>query len=56
MNAKTSVEMFSELVRLGHVSPATGPLDLVMPTAYRSVPSVLVYNTPAAPLVRYCPV
>ena len=47
MLAKTPVEMFNELVQMGHITPALiDPSNLMMPTAYISVPTTLVFSTP----------
>lgn len=49
MPKKIAPEMFSEMIALGHVVPRSGPMDFTMPTAYRSVPTELAYDTPMAP-------
>lgn len=47
MSAKSAVEMFNELVRLGYVTPATvEPSGNMMPTAYIRVPTGLAFSTP----------
>jgi hypothetical protein len=44
---KTPMEMFNELVVMGHVVPASvEPSSLMAPTAYISVPTTLVFSTP----------
>jgi hypothetical protein len=47
MPDKTPMEMFSELVQMGHIVPASiEPSSLMAPTAYVSVPTTLVFATP----------
>jgi hypothetical protein len=43
-------EMFDELIRLGHITPALDPSDLKLPGAYDDVPSVIAYGTPNIPV------
>jgi hypothetical protein len=47
MPDKTPTEMFNELMQMGHVIPASiEPSSLMVPTAYISVPTTLVFSTP----------
>jgi len=47
MPQMSAIEMFSELIRLGHIVPASvDPSSLMMPTAYVSLPSALAFSTP----------
>jgi hypothetical protein len=43
-------EMFDELVKMGHITPATDPCDLALPGAFADVPSVITYGTPNVPV------
>jgi hypothetical protein len=41
------MEMFGELIRMGHAVPASiEPSNLMVPTAYISVPTTLLFTTP----------
>jgi hypothetical protein len=47
MTDKTPMEMFNELVQMGRIVPATiEPSSLMVPTAFVSVPTTLVFSTP----------
>lgn len=47
MTAKTPMEMFAELVKMGKVISSTvEPSNLMAPTGYISVPTTLVFATP----------
>ena len=47
MSDKTPMEMFNELIQMGHVVPASiEPSSLMVPTAYASLPTTLVFATP----------
>ena len=47
MPQKTAYEMFNELVQMGNFIPATiEPSQWMVPTAYISVPTSLVFFTP----------
>jgi hypothetical protein len=47
MSAKSAVEMFSELVRIGYVTPArVDPSGAMMPTAQIRVSTGLAFSTP----------
>ena len=51
MNVKTPLDMFTEMVGLGYIMPASvEPSRLMTPTAYISVPTSLVYATPPVPV------
>jgi hypothetical protein len=47
MTSKSPIEMFNELVQMGHIVPATiDPSNLMAPTAFISVPTTLLFATP----------
>ena len=47
MAQMNAIEMFNELIRLGYFVPATvDPSNLMMPTAYVSLPTTLAFATP----------
>jgi hypothetical protein len=46
-----AVELFNELIRLGYVTPVSDQPNLMMPTMYRSVPSVTTSGT-AEPMIK----
>lgn len=45
-----AVRMYDELVRQGYVTLGFHNWELRMPTAYRTVPTMLAYSTPPAPV------
>ena len=46
----SAAAMFAELVRLGHVRPGSGEIPWTLPGAFRTVPSIIGYATPEAPI------
>lgn len=44
---QSPVDMFNELVKAGHIQPASDYANLSMPTIYRSVPYVTTCGTVA---------
>jgi hypothetical protein len=47
MLAKTPMEMYEELVQRGFITPGrTEPTNLMVPTAYISVPTTLAFVSP----------
>jgi hypothetical protein len=46
----TAVEMFEELARRGAILPASIQTAFTMPTAYRTVPTIVTYSTPDLPV------
>jgi hypothetical protein len=46
----TAMEMFEEMARRGMISPATELVQFAMPTAFRTVPTIVTYGTPELPV------
>ena len=43
-------KMFSELVRLGYITPPTRMEEMAFPGAYPSLPTIIGYTTPDSPV------
>jgi hypothetical protein len=46
----TALEMFEELARRGLIVPSSARPDFTMPTAFRTVPTIVTYGTPDLPI------